>query len=144
MRKPIALAAVLAFATAGAAFAQTADPIATRKAGQDLLSGDFAGIRAVVELKGDIKKLESPAKALSAWMKVFPNQFPPGSDKGETKALPAVWSDNAGFRKAADDFIAAADKLVELTKTGDAAAVAPQLKVVGEACLACHKTYRQR
>ena len=38
----------------------------------------------------------------------------------------------------------AADKLAELAKAGDTDAVAAQIKVVGDACAACHKTFRAR
>lgn len=144
MTKKLALLMVLALAAAGSARAQGYDPIETRQAGQDLMLGDYSGIRAVVAAKGDVKTLEKPAAALARWIKQFPSQFPPGSDKGNTKALPAVWSDPAGFRKAADEFVGAADKLATLAKAGDADAVAAQVKVVGDACGACHKTYRQR
>jgi cytochrome c556 len=136
---------VLALALAGAAHAAGPDPIETRQAGQDLMAADYAGIRAVVAAKGNVKTLEKPAEALARWIKQFPSQFPPGSDTGHnTKALPAVWSDPAGFRKAADNFVAAADKLAELAKTGNPDSVAAQVKLVGEACLACHHTYRAR
>jgi cytochrome c556 len=144
MRREFLLAAVLALGAAGAAQAQEFNIIETRQAGQDLLSGDFSGIRAVVAAKGDVTKLEDPAKAMVRWMKQFPSTFPAGSDKGPTKALPAVWSDPAGFHKAADNFIAAAEKLMQLAKSGDAEAVAAQVKEVGDACSACHRTYRQR
>jgi cytochrome c556 len=136
---------VLTLALAGAAHAAGPDPIETRQAGQDLMAADYAGIRAVVAAKGDVKTLQKPAEALARWIQQFPSQFPPGSDTGHnTKALPAVWSDPAGFRKAADNFVAAADKLAELAKAGDADGVAAQVKLVGEACLACHHTYRAR
>jgi cytochrome c556 len=136
---------IVALALAGAAHAAGPDPIETRQAGQDLMLGNFAGIRAVVAAKGDVKTLEKPAMALARWMKQFPSQFPPGSDTGhDTKALPAVWSDSAGFQKAADNFVEAADKLALLAKDGDADGVASQAKVVGDACGACHKTYRAR
>lgn len=136
---------VLTLALAGAAHAAGPDPIETRQAGQDLMLADFSGIRAVIAAKGDVKTLEKPAAALARWMKQYPSLFPPGSDKGhDTKALPAVWSDSAGFQKAADNFVDAADKLAELAKAGDADGVAAQVKVVGEACGACHKTYRAR
>ena len=109
------------------------------------MNADFAGIRAVVALKGDVKTLEKPADAMARWIKQFPSQFPPGSDTGHnTKALPTVWSDNAGFVKAANVLADAADKLALLAKAGDAAGVASQVKVVGDACGACHKTYRAR
>ncbi len=144
MTRKLALV-VLALALAGAAHAAGPDPIETRQAGQDLVLGTFSGIRAVVAAKGDVKTLEKPADALARWMRQFPSQFPPGSDAGHnTKALPAVWSDPAGFRKAADTLADAADKLAQLAKAGDADGVASQVKVVGDACGACHKTYRAR
>jgi len=119
--------------------------VETRQAGQDLMSGDFAGIRAVVAAKGDVKTLESPAKALSRWIRHFPTQFPAGTEKvSGSKALPAVWSDPAGFQKAADALADASDKLAVLAKAGDAEGVASQVKVVGEACGACHRTFRER
>ena len=77
-------------------------------------------------------------------MKQFPTTFPAGSDKGPTKALPTVWSDPTGFHRAADNLVATAEKLAQLAKAGDAEAVAAQVKVVGDACSACHRTYRQR
>jgi cytochrome c556 len=119
--------------------------VETRQAGQDLLAGDFAGIRAVVATHGDVKTLETPAKAMARWIRQFPTQFPPGTEKiSGTKALPAVWSDPAGFQKAANVLADASDKLAVLAKSGDADGVASQVKVVGEACGACHRTYRER
>ena len=145
MTSKMAVLAVLAVATAGLARAQAIDPIETRQAGQDLLQGTFAGIRAVVAAKGDVKTLEVPAKAMARWITQFPTQFPKGSEQGHnTKALPAVWSDSAGFQKAALNLASASTKLAELAKAGDADAVAAQVKVVGDACAACHKDFRAR
>ncbi len=144
MTRKILLGMTVALATANSVQAQEFNIIETRQAGQDLLSGNFAGIRAVVAAKGDVTKLEEPAKALARWMKQFPTTFPAGSDKGPTKALPTVWSDPTGFHKAADDLVVAAEKLAQLAKAGEADAVTAQVKVVGDACAACHRTYRQR
>jgi|ERR1700704_1964254 cytochrome c556 len=145
MTRKVAVLAVLAVATAGLARAQAIDPIETRQAGMGLQSADFAGIRAVVAAKGDVKTLESPAKAIARWIKQFPTLFPAGTEQGhDTRALPAIWSDNAGFQKAAGNLAGAATKLAELAKAGDADAVAAQVKVVGDACAACHKDYRAR
>ncbi len=92
-----------------------------------------------------MKTLEVPAKAMARWIRQYPTLFPPGSDQGHTtKALPAVWTDMAGFQKDADTMADAADKLAELAKAGDADGVAAQVKVVGDACGACHRAYRAR
>jgi cytochrome c556 len=130
---------------AGAARAEGYDPIETRQAGQDLLSGNYALIRVVVASKGDVKTLENPAKAMARWIRQFPTQFPKGSEEGHnTKALPAVWSDMAGFQKTAGELSDATTKLAELAKAGDADGVAAQVKVVGDVCAACHRTGRAR
>ena len=145
MTRALAILAVLTFAVAGIAYAEGYDPIETRQAGQDLMITDLAGIRAVITAKGDVKTLENPAKAMARWMKQFPSQFPPGSDKGhDTKALPAVWTDRAGFEKAATNLVDELTKLAEFAKAGDADGVANQYKVVGDTCTACHRTYRAR
>jgi cytochrome c556 len=145
MRGKLAVLAVWAMATAGVVHAEGMNPIETRQAGQDLLAADYAGIRAVVAAKGDVKTLEDPAKAIARWIRQFPTQFPKGTEEGHnTKALPAVWSDPDGFQKAANNLAEAATKLAELAKADDSDAVAAQVKVVGEACGACHRTFRAR
>jgi cytochrome c556 len=141
----IALLGAVVFASIGVARADGMNVIELRQAGQDLLASDFAGIRAVVAAKGDVKTLENPAKAMARWMRAFPSTFPPGSDTGNnTKALPAIWTDMAGFQKDANEMAEAADKLAQLAKAGDADAVATQIKAVGNACGACHKAYRAK
>ena len=145
MTKKLALLTVALLATAGVARVEGPDLIELRQAGQDLVLGTFGGIRAVVDAKGDIKKLETPAKALQRWALDFPALFPKGTETGhDTKALPAIWSDNAGFLKAAADFSAAAGKLAEIAKAGDADGIGAQVKAVGDACGACHRTYRAK
>ena len=126
----------------GVALAQTFDPIATRKAGQDVLAGTFAGVKAVITLKGDVKTLEGPGKAIQHWALVFPTLFPAGTDKGDTKAAPAIWTDQAGFQKDAMALSAAGEKLATAAKAGDETAVAAAYKEIGDACGACHKDYR--
>ena len=145
MTRKLALLTVLITATSGFAWAQGFDVIETRQAGQDLIAADFAGIRAVVAAKGDVKTLEDPAKAIARWAKQFYTLFPPGSDKGHnTKALPAIWTNMAGFQKDADDLANAATKLAELARAGDASAMPDQIKAIGATCGACHREFRAR
>jgi cytochrome c556 len=144
MNKPLLLCAAMLLATAGLARADV-NPIEVRQTGLDLLAADFAGIRAVVAAKGDVKTLENPAKAMQRWAAVMPSLFPKGSETGgNTKALPEIWSDMAGFQKAAADLGVEAGKLAVAAKAGDADAVAALVKPIGDACGACHKTYRAK
>jgi cytochrome c556 len=142
MTKKLILGSAMVMLVASAALADTFDPIKTRQAGQDVLAGTFAGVKAVITLKGDVKTLEGPGKAIQKWALVFPTLFPAGSDKGDTKAAPAIWTDQAGFQKAAEALSAAGGKLAVAAKAGDETAVAAAFKELGEACGACHKDYR--
>ncbi len=136
------LAAVTILSLGGAAQAQGIDPIQTRQTGLDLLAGTFGGVNAVVAANGDIKKLEGAGKAIQRWGALMPSLFPAGSDKGTTKAAPEIWSDSAGFQKAAMNLSAAGATLAEAAKAGDLASVTAAAKGIGEACGACHKVYR--
>jgi cytochrome c556 len=142
MTSKLVLAAAVGLALGGTAMAQGFDPIQTRQAGQDLVAGTFAGIKAVVAANGDVKTLEGSGKAIQKWALVFPTLFPAGSDKGNTKAAPTIWTDSAGFQKAAMAFSSTGEALATAAKAGDATAVAAALKSMGESCGACHKEYR--
>jgi cytochrome c556 len=140
----IALAAV-GISSIGVAFADGPNLISVRQAGMSLAGGDFAFIRSTVAAKGDVKALEAPAKALAKWAAVIPSVFPKGTETGnETKALPEVWADNAGFQKIAAAMGEAATKLAVSAKAGEADEVAANAKLLGDQCGACHKTYRAK
>jgi cytochrome c556 len=142
MMRQLALSAALILAVGTVAHAEGIDPILTRQAGLDLLAGTFAGVKAVITANGDVKTLEGAGKAIQKWGGVFPTLFPAGSDTGNTKAAPTIWSDQAGFQKAALRLSAAGESLATAAKAGDTAAVAAAFKEAGEACGACHKEYR--
>jgi cytochrome c556 len=145
MKYRIALVAAMVMAGVGVARSEGLDPIAIRQAGMSLTGGDFAFIKSVVTTKADVKQLELPAKAIALWAAAIPSVFPAGSDKGgDTKALPEIWSDRAGFEKISVAAGAAATKLAEAAKASDADAVAVQAKALGEQCGACHKGYRAK
>ncbi len=145
MRKFV-LAAAMVVAASGVASAQSGpNLIETRQVGFALLGGDFAGIRAVAAAKGDVKTLENPAKAMGRFAAIIPSLFPQGTAAGNnTKALPEVWSDAAGFQKASAALGEASAMLVKAAAAGDAAGVDAAIKAVGDACGACHRTFRAR
>jgi cytochrome c556 len=57
--------------------------------------------------------------------------------------LPTVWSDRAGFEKAAADYASAADAMAAAAKAGDKDAFTAAFEQTGAACGACHKVYRE-
>lgn len=62
----------------------------------------------------------------------------------KTAALPAVWSDNAKFREAADRLQSETSKLYAVSRSGDEGAVKAQIGAVGKACGGCHESFRQK
>lgn len=138
------LAAALGVAVAsggGYALAQ-ADIIKARKAGFDGNKNAMGAIKKVIDSGGNVAEVVAPAESIAAWAAKIPAHFPQGSDKGDTKAKAEIWTNWAGFQKAAKDNEEAALKLVAAAKSGDAAAVKAGFGAVGGTCGACHKQFR--
>ncbi len=71
--------------------------------------------------------------------------FPPGSDQQPTAALPVIWTDQAGFKAAAEKAEGLAEKLAEAAKGGDAQATLAAFAALGkEGCGGCHETFRKK
>jgi cytochrome c556 len=89
----------------------------------------------------DLKAVAAALEALSA---DIPALFPPGTDFGETKAKPEVWSERKAFEDAASkakDEIAAFAKAVD---GGDRRAMLAAFKEVGDTCKGCHQDFRKK
>lgn len=143
----VLFASVAATARGSHAVAVAADPTADVVAGRKaafLMSGALFGqIKAGVDRGDDPKTLGFAARALSRWASAIPGMFPAGSNTATSEALPAVWSDRAGFEAKAADYAAAAARLADLAKAGDKPGFAAQFAVVGGTCKACHDAYRK-
>jgi cytochrome c556 len=122
------------------------DIIATRQAGQALVGGTFIGLsQAAKNQIPDVKPFAPAARALTEWEGEFVKMFPPGSEHGHnTKALPPVWTDRATFEKDAQNLTQQAARLQQIAQSGDRAAFAQQVQVLGDACATCHKRFRAR
>jgi len=119
--------------------------IAVRQAGYDLQAGVAAGMKTVIDAGGDVKGLMDGAKGLSSGGHTIPALFPDGTQNGHnTKARPEIWSDRAGFEKAAQTFWMEADKLAALADANDKVGFAAQYTTTTQACGACHRAYRVR
>jgi cytochrome c556 len=70
--------------------------------------------------------------------------FDPSTSKEKTAALPAVFTDTAKFKQAADRLQNEVSQLVAVSKSGDEAAVKAQIGAVGKACGSCHESFREK
>ncbi|WP_238122791.1 MULTISPECIES: c-type cytochrome [unclassified Xanthobacter] len=143
MRVPLIAAALVGVLAATAATAQT-NVIQQRRAAMKAI-GEQTDIGASM-LKGQVPFDAAKAELIFATYKDkmvgFDKLFPPGSDKGETKATAAVWSDRAGFDAAIAKFEKAVADNAGKATTADGFKAA--FTAVAENCRACHQSFKSR
>lgn len=109
-----------------------------------LMSAALVGqIKAAIDRGDDPKSVAFPARSLARWSAALPAMFPPGSNTAGTEALPAVWSDRAGFEAKAAAYNQAATRLAELAGASDRDGFRTQFAAMLGTCKACHDTYRK-
>lgn len=122
--------------------------IMARKAALDMSVMTMAEMKSAVKNGASVKKQFYPASVLGRWARVLPTLFPRGTGEGATaiatNAKGEVWTDQAGFAKAAADYAQAADALAARASADDAPGFSEQLGVVAKACDACHDKYKER
>ena len=148
MRKTLVVALIGALAAGamvgGATIAMAqGDVIAQRKDNRKQTAAAMRAIKAIVDAKGPTAGAVEQAAKLKELEIAFEKMFPAGSDK-DSKALPTVWSDQAGFQAASKTSIAAYDKLATAAGSGDQAALTAAFAETGKTCGACHDKFRAK
>ena len=142
MRRTV-LAAVAVIIGAGASIAAD-DPIHAR---QELMKANGKATKAVIPImKGAAPfNLETVQTALKTYIDAAdkaPALFPPGSDKGKTHALPAIWKNKSDFE--AHFAKLGTDSKAALAAIKDEASFKANFPAVLKDCGACHKSYRAK
>ncbi len=130
-----------------AAQAKPEDVIKFRKGVYQVIGWHVRPMGAMVkgQMPYDQAEFVRNAEIVAMMSTVAPHAFVAGSDKGETRAKPEIWSDAAGFKKVMDGFQAEASKLVQVAKTATTVdAVRGQFGALGKSCGACHDNYRTK
>lgn len=125
----------------GYAYAQ-ADAIKARKDGFQVFRVSAGAIKKVVDDNGPASAAVAPAEAIAAQAGKQLQHFPAGSDKGDTKAKPEIWTNWAQFEAGMKDLEAKATAVATAAKAGDIAAVKAGFGAMGAACGTCHKAFR--
>ena len=68
--------------------------------------------------------------------------FDPSTKGEKSRALPAIWENNAKFKEYAARLENETSKLVSVSKGGDEAAIKAQIGAVGKVCGNCHDDFR--
>ncbi|GAB4565938.1 MAG: cytochrome c [Rhizobacter sp.] len=143
--------AIAAFACLGTAlpaaaqFAKPEDAVKYRKAAFTVMGAHFGRVAAMANgrVPFDAKAAASNAEIATMMSKLPYAGFVDGSDKGDTKAKPEIWSERAKFDASATKMQDEMVKFNAAAKTGDLAAIKTAVGAVGQACKGCHDTYRK-
>lgn len=137
---PFALAAVAADGDAGDA----GDPITERQETMKKVGDSMKALSGIArgEAPFDAAVVRQNATAIAESFERAAKLFPAGSDKGakETWAKAEIWANIADFEAKLQ---AGHDAAVALQSVTEEAAYRPALGKVGQACRACHDSYRR-
>ena len=91
-----------------------------------------------------IEDVRTAARAMAEAGHDIAGLFPPGTavGVGRSKAQPNIWENWDSFTQAAHTAETGIAALVAAADSGDRDAVRVQFAQVGQACSACHRTYR--
>lgn len=141
-------AAIAGAIIAAGTFAATAviaqqDPIAARKALMKLNNDHARTTTAMVRGTApfDAKQVKAAFDQWADTASKFGALFPDGSQQGDTRAAPAIWTERAKFDAAIAKFGKdVADNSAKAT--GDLEGLKAAMSVVGQNCGSCHETFR--
>ena len=118
------------------------DVIAARRDGLKGVARQMEGIKAVVDQRGDPRPTAAAIGEMIRFFEGFPARFPAGRGSGDTRALPAIWTDRAGFEAANGNMLTQLRAFQAAANAGDQAAFGAAFQQTGATCGACHRPYR--
>lgn len=138
-------AGLLVALPAAAQFQKPEDAIAYRKSAMTLMSAHLGRIGAMVNGKVpfDAKAAAGNAEVILAISKLPYVAFVDGSDKGETRAKPEVWTERPKFEQTAATLQDNVVKLDAAAKTGNLDQLKATFGPVAQTCKSCHDYFRK-
>ena len=131
---------------AAAQFAKPEDAIRYRQSGMTLLNAHFGRLGAMVNGKVPFDaKLAADNAEVVAFVSRLPFAgFIEGTDKGNTKAKPEIWTENDKFKAGAVKMQEDVAKLNVAAKSGNFDQVKAAFGEAAKTCKACHDDYRSK
>lgn len=144
-RLAIAAAVTMAPFAAQAQFAKPEDAIKYRKAALTVMASHFGRLAPVVrgERPFNAQEVAANVAIVETMVKLPWAAFGPGTDKGETRAKPEIWSNEAKFKTASENTVKAIADLSAAAKAGDLDKVKAAFGAAGRTCKACHDDFRK-
>lgn len=131
---------------AAAQFAKPEDAIKYRQSGMALIGAHFGRLGAMANgrVPFDAKVAAENAEVVAFVSKLPFAGFVDGTDKGNTKAKPEIWSQMDKFRAGATKMQEEVAKLNTVAKGGNADQIKAAFGEAAKTCKGCHDDFRQQ
>ena len=142
----LAAAGAVACLPAAAQFQKPEDAIKYRQSALSVMGTHFGRIAGMAagRIPFDAKVAADNADIVVTMSKLPYVAFIDGTDKGNTKAKPEIWTERDKFNAAAAKMQDEVVKLAAATKTGNLDQIKVAVGATGESCKACHDNYRAK
>jgi cytochrome c556 len=131
----LGLAATVGFANA----ASHADPVAARQALMKDQGAQAKILGTIAQGTFDAEAVKAAATKLHEDALKIPATFEENVTNADSRALPKIWEDPAGYAAESEKLVAAAMMAMNAT---DQASLATAMQAVGASCQSCHQAYR--
>jgi len=141
----LAAAGIATALPAVAQFAKPEDAVKYRKAAFTVMAAHFGRVGAMVNGRApfDAAAAQQNMEVATMMSKLPFTAFGPGTDTGDTRAKPNIWSDNAKFVAASNKMVEEMAKLNTAAKSGNLDQIKAAFGPVGGTCKACHDDFRK-
>lgn len=142
----LAAASLVCALPASAQFAKPEDAIKYRKNALFVMQQNFGRVAAMAAGKAPFDaKVAADSAAVADFVSKLPwGGFGPGTDKGETKAKPEIWTDKAKFDGYANKMQTEMTKLAAAAKSGNLDTIKQAVNDTGATCKSCHDDFRAK
>jgi len=129
-----------------AQFAKAEDAIKYRKNALFVMSQNFGRVAGMAagRIPFDAKVAVESAETAEFMADLPWAGFGPGTDKGDTRAKPEIWTDKAKFDDYAKKLQRELSKLTTATKSGNLDTIKVAVNATGSVCKACHDDFRAK
>ena len=141
----VVTAAVAASAVAQVAFQKPEDAIKYRRGALTVMSAHYGALGAMATGRApyDAAAAARHGEVIQLVSTLPWSAFTPGTDKGETRARPEIWQEEAKFRQAHERAIQEVGRIAVAARSGNL----DQLKAAwgpnSGSCKACHDNFRK-
>jgi len=139
------LGSVLATSALAQSFQRPDQAIRYRQSSMTVLAAHFGALGAMANGRAPFDAQAAARHAdVIAVVATLPWQgFTPGTDKGNTKAEPGIWTEPAKFKAASDHMQEELRKLAAAAKTGNLDKLKVAFGPAAASCKACHDDFRR-